>query len=69
MNMKKHLCNRVESSNISAHDVIVGEIAIEIVTSSHDDRKPLIYSQFDPQKPKWDLENLEKYQKDSHEAY
>ena len=68
MNMKKHLCNRVESSNISAHDVIVGEIDIEIVTSSHDDRKPLIYSQFDPQKPKWDLENLEKYQKDSYEA-
>ena len=60
---KKHLCLKDDSSNLSSHDVIMGEIILpppEVEASSKDFSSS--YSDFVVKKPKWDSSGMDGYQ-------
>ena len=63
MNLKDHLCQKEDDDNISAHDVIVGDISIAQSTSEEAETDySTTYTEFKVKKPKWDMNNTERYQ-------
>ena len=65
--MKKHLCIKDEPSNLSSHDVIMGEISLPVhqeVSTSVDYSSS--YSDFTVTKPKWNIDGQEAYQKQEY---
>ena len=63
VNFKDHICQKLESDNLSAHDVIVGDISIVQSTSKQAEVDySETYTEFRVKKPKWDKDNVENYQ-------
>ena len=63
VNFKDHICQKLESDNLSAHDVIVGDISVVQSTSKQAEVDySETYTEFHVKKPKWDKDNVENYQ-------
>ena len=64
--MKSHLCQKSESQNLSAHDVIIGDIGLMNNSSSDPETDySETYTSFQVKKPKWDIAMTEDYQNQS----
>ena len=61
---KELLCVKEEPSNLSSHDVIVGEIslAVEEDDNTSTSKPTTSYDSFIVKKPQWNINDLEKYQ-------
>ena len=63
MNLHSHLCTLTHSSNLSSHDVIVGNLQFERrKTSDVEADYSHTYLKFDVKKPVWNSSNLPEYQ-------
>ena len=57
------LCNQEDSDNLSAHDVIMGQLCMpKLCPSKVENVKINYYEEFLVKKPKWELENIQGYQ-------
>ena len=64
--LKKHLCLKDDPSNISSHDVLVGEVVLPVVREhAESEDYSSSYTPFLVKKPKWNESGLEGYQNQS----
>ena len=64
LKLKDHLCQKEVDDNLSAHDVIVGDITFahkETAEKKEPDYSNT-YTDFKVKKPKWDMNNVDEYQ-------
>jgi hypothetical protein len=70
INFKEILCQKVNSSNLSSHDVVIGEMFLPkpIQNNTQEPDYSNAYSDFKIQKPKWNISGMEGYKIQSAEV-
>ena len=63
MKFKEHLCLKYDATNLSSHDVIVGEVSLHISNEESTTKDySSLYTPCIVKKPRWNVSGMEEYQ-------